>query len=94
MTDGRSERRKWWSLHVRAPHTGIIFEKGSNGRHIGGKGRRKDRHGPRDTQPPFVIPGAAVAPGVVPAEKLPPRPAYLPRLRLLHSSIFNPSNTW
>ena len=29
MTDAKSERRKWWSLHVRALQTGITFEKGS-----------------------------------------------------------------
>ena len=29
MTDLRSERRKWWSLHVRALQTGLTFEKGS-----------------------------------------------------------------
>ena len=30
VSDGRrSERRKWWSLHVRASQTGITFEKGS-----------------------------------------------------------------
>ena len=30
VSDGRrSERRKWWSLHVPALQTGITFEKGS-----------------------------------------------------------------
>ena len=41
---------------------------------------------------PFL--GKPECPGVVAAEKLPLRPAYLQRLRPLHSSLFNASNTW
>ena len=40
MTDARGERRKWWSLHVRAPQTGITFEKGSRPIGLGNSSER------------------------------------------------------